>query len=90
MKTKEIKLANPQGTMTKLSGTYSIQFTNGVLFQCTTPKEQLKLWEKLKNMGYFQSYNFQSDEEDGLSQANELNLPQPKASCLCSNPLLNF
>ena len=90
MNAKQILAANPEGTMTKVSGTFNIEFSNGVVFECKNSKELAKLWVKLQDMGYSRIFNFDSDENEGLAQANELGLESPKATCICSNPQYNF
>ena len=66
----EIRKANPKGKMTKVSGSFSIEFDNGVLFTESSSKDVNKLWNKLKRMGFQQHYNFDSDEFQGLAAAN--------------------
>lgn len=69
MKVSEIKKANPEGKMTKVSGNYGIQFENGVFFNFKNSKEQQKVWRKLIKMGFAIYYNFSSDEHNGIIDA---------------------
>ena len=66
----QIRKANPQGKMTKVSGSFTIEFDNGVTFKESSSKEIVKLWNKLKRMGFEQHFNFSSDEFDGLCAAD--------------------
>ena len=92
MTTQEIKSANPAGTfsMDYSNEIHSVVFSNGVRFNCESLKEATKLYKKLEKMEYTRSFNFQSDEFDGMCQANQLGLEFPKATCICSNPAYNF
>lgn len=85
----QIRKANPQGSMSYVSGTLDIEFENGVVFRSATSNERGKLWNKLKRMGYTQHYNPQSDEFDGLCQAGQLGLNPFACTIMCSNPSLN-
>lgn len=69
MNNAQIKAANPQGQMTMVSGSYGIEFDNGVTFTTANSNEQRKLWNKLKRMGYGQHYNFGTDTAKGIVQA---------------------
>lgn len=85
----QIRKANPQGSMTMVSGKNDIVFDNGVVFTSATPREKTNLWNKLQRMGYSKHYNFQSDEFDGLCQAGQLGLNPFACTIMCSNPELN-
>lgn len=87
----QIRKANPQGSMTMVSGTNDIVFDNGVVFTSATPMEKTNLWNKLKRMGYSQPDGgyFQTDEFAGLCQAGELGLNPFAYTIMCSNPSLN-
>ncbi len=89
MKTKEIRAASPAGKMTKVSGTNEIKFDNGITFDSNSQKEQTKLWNKLKRMGFQQHRNTESDEMQGMAEAGR-NGENPFAfTIICSNPKLN-
>lgn len=66
----QIRIANPKGKMTRVSGVFEIKFDNGVTFTETSSNDIRKLWNKLKRMGFDQHYNFSSDEFDGLCAAD--------------------
>jgi len=67
----QIRQANPKGEMGLVSGANCIQFSN-VSFLTSCSRETTILWNKLLKMGYKRSYNFQSDEFDGICQAAQL------------------
>ena len=87
----QIRKANPQGSMTMVSGNNDIVFDNGVVFSSATPREKYNLWNKLQRMGYSKHYSgyFKTDEFAGLCQAGELGLNPFAYSIICSNPELN-
>ena len=89
MKAKEIRKANPQGRMTKKSGTNDIVFDNGVVFENANFRAKTKLWNKLKRMGFEQHYNFSSDEMDGIAQAGKNGENPFRYTMICANPALN-
>lgn len=70
--TNEIRKSKAEGKMTMVSGTNNIIFDNGVVFSCDSSKEQNKLWNKLKTMGFEQHYNFSSDQFDGIIEASKI------------------
>ena len=82
---KQIREAKPEGTMSKVSGTNNIVFKNGVIFTLDNQREVTKLWNKLRNMGYDITRNSDSDEFDGLCQANKLGLEFPEPTMLVNN-----
>ena len=87
----KIRKANPQGTMTMVSGTNDIVFQNGVTFQSETSMQKVTLWNKLIRMGYDykRASFFGQDELDGLCMA-AANGENPFAySIICSNPSMN-
>jgi hypothetical protein len=67
----QIRQANPQGKMTKVSGTNDIVFDNGVTFKSETSKEMQNLWNKLIRMGFVRHLNLGGDEFTGIKQAGD-------------------
>jgi hypothetical protein len=89
MTANEIRKAGPSGKMTQVSGNHNILFDNGVILESNNSQEKLKLWNKLKRMGFEQHFNFSSDEVNGIKQAG-LNGENPFAySIICSDSKLN-
>jgi hypothetical protein len=86
-----LRKMNITGTMTMISGTDEIKFSDGIVLNSISLKEKTKLWNKLIRMGYdrYRGNNNNGDEFDGLCQANELGLDFPECTIMCSDPELN-
>ena len=75
---KQIREANPQGTMsmhhecTYGESVHMVVFTDGTIFEFATAKEARLAFDKLYRLGYERDYNWSTDETDGLVQAAEL------------------
>jgi hypothetical protein len=91
MTTAQIRKANPEGSMSMVSGNNDIVFDNGVIFTSATPREKTNLWNKLIRMGYSRPSDgyLKSDEFNGLCQAGQLGLNPFNCTIMCSNPQLN-
>jgi hypothetical protein len=72
MTTSEIKSANPQGEMSRISGKPNVISFKNVSFITESSKAANKLWNQLIKAGYSRCYNFSSDETDGIVQAGLL------------------
>lgn len=81
----QIREAKAEGTMSRVSGTNQIVFSNGVVFEEETQRNITSLWNKLRKMGYDIVRNSESNEIEGYCQANELGLNFPEPTMLINN-----